>query len=99
MRRQGQHLSVLIRARCLRPAARAPGSSAAKRRMLWRFVPIISSFLSFGHGGGVRKLFQAGGMVVLTTVTVIGMLMEIDDFWPLQGEIARFFYLIGILTI
>jgi len=38
-------------------------------------------------------------MVVLTTVTVIGMLMAIAAFWPLQGELARYSSLIGILLV
>jgi Cd2+/Zn2+-exporting ATPase len=47
----------------------------------------------------VRKLFTADRTMILTILTVIGMLMAIVGLWPLQGVAAELSSLVGLLLV
>jgi heavy metal translocating P-type ATPase len=47
----------------------------------------------------VRKLFTADRTMILTVLTVIGMLMAIVGLWPLQGVAAELSSLVGLLLV
>jgi Zn2+/Cd2+-exporting ATPase len=48
---------------------------------------------------GVTKLIQAGRSMILTFLTVLGMLLAILGLWPLYGDAAYVAYLAGLLLV